>query len=215
MSNGNNRHRIRPYHFPAPLLIKSDSPITVTDGKATLKHEGNIIVRVADGYLIELQLQDKTPEKPTLGRGIESFLIEEPKSVQSIIPIGFDFLKKSKATRATYGDEISEYQYYKREKDASYYVVIKRENEIIREYNLGSLFDPESKIAIALKTFTRERPFYRKDLKPRLMPSSLRQGQLIKSCLDILVEEGFLSAQNINIGDREIERYTRTSKILP
>jgi hypothetical protein len=213
MSNGNSNHKSRPYHFPAPLLIKSDSPITITDGKASLVHEGNIIIRIVDGYLIELQPQDKTPEKQP--QSIQKILIDEPDLVQSLIPADYTLLMTNKAKRATYGSEISEYQYYKREKDASYFVVIKQGDKIIRDYNLGSLLDPDSKITLALKTLNREKPFYRRDLKYHLMPSSLKQGQLIKSCLDILAHEGFLSVQNIPLGEHKLERYTRTPKMLP
>lgn len=213
MSNGNSNHKSRPYHFPAPLLIKSDSPITVTDGKATLTHEGYIIVRIVDGCLIELQPQEKILDEPN--QSIQTVLIDEEPKSKFTIPVGYNLLSSSKAQRATYGGERSEYLYYKREKDASYLVFIMQGKEIIRYYNLGSLFDPDSRIALALKAFTREKPFYRKDLKPHLMPPSLKQGQLIKSCLEILAHEGFLSVQNVPWGEQEIERYTRTPKMLP
>lgn len=213
MSNGNSNHKGRPYHFPAPLIIKSDSPITITDGKASLLHEGSIIIRIVDGYLIELQPQEKTPENQA--QDVQTVLIPEPATLQSVIPSDYEMFAISKAQRATYGGEKSKYQYYKREKDASYFVAIMQGDRIIRHYSLGSLFDPDSRIAAALKAFTREKPFYRRDLKPRLMPSSLKQGQLIKSCLDILAKEGFLSVQNIPKGEQEIERYTRTPRMLP
>lgn len=212
MSNGNNNHKNRPYHFPAPLLIKSDSPITVTDGKATLVHEGNIVVRIVDGQFIELQPQDRTvmESAETIS---EVMLTHEPS--EPVIPNDYGLLTGSRSQRATYGGERSVYEYYKRERDASYLVVIKRDQKIIRVHDLGSLFDLSSKIGMALKTFTREKPFYRRDLKPVLMPPSLKQGQLIKSCLDILVHEGFLEIQKIPMGEQQIVRYLRTQKVLP
>jgi len=213
MSNGNGNHKARPYHFPAPLLIKSDSPITVTDGKATLVHEGSIILRILDGYLVELQPQEKSPENQT--EGVQTVLIPETYTSGFVLPPDYDLLVTSKAGRRSHATEKSDYLYYKRTKDESYLVAITQGKKIIRHYDLGSLFDANSRITIALKAFTREKPFYRRDLKAHLMPPSIKHGQLIKSCLDILVKEGFLSVQNIRVAGREMERYTRTSKMLP
>jgi len=215
MSNGNSNHKTKSYHFPTPLVITSNSKITVIAGKATLVHEGDLLLRIVDGQLIELKpLEKLTIESITTK---QSVLINEPEEpiLQFVIPSDHKFIFETEASRATYGGDKSTYQYYKRESDASYFVAIMQGEKVKQRYDLGSLFDQKSKIAIALKTFTREKPFYRRDLKPHFMPPSLRQGQLIKACLEILTKEGFLTTQKIPKGEQELDRYTRTQKMLP
>jgi hypothetical protein len=215
MSKGNSNHKVRSYCFPAPLIIRSDSKITVNAGEATLSHDGEVLIRIADNQSIELipiEMIDKDQIKT-----VQATLIEKPEEVKSQFTIPSDYVLffKTQASRNSYNGGRATYEYYKKEKDASYLLVIRQGDTITYYYELGSLFDQKSKIAMALRTFTREKPFYRRDLKPHLMPPSLKQSQLIKACLEILAKEDFLSVQKVPVGDKELERYTRTAKMLP
>jgi hypothetical protein len=216
MSNGNGNHKAKSYYFPAPIVIKSGSKITAIAGKATLTHEGDLLIRIADSQSIELIPIDRVDTEST--STVQTVLANNPQTQlakDTIIPFDYSLFFSTKASRATYGGDISVYDYYKREKDASYWVVIRQGEGTKHHYDLGGLFDQKSKISVALRAFTREKPFYRRDLKPHLMPSSIKQGQLIKSCLEILTKEGFLTAQKVPKGEQEVDRYTRTPKMLP
>jgi hypothetical protein len=214
MSNGNGYHKTKSYHFPTPLVIRCNSKLTVMAGKATLTHEGDLLIRIVNDQMLELKPLDRIETEPD---SMQTVLVDgsKEKIPYFTIPKDYTLFFKTEASRTSYGTAIGVYEYYKREKDAAYIMAIKKGNEIKHLYDLGSLFDQSSKITVALKTFTREKPFYRRDLKPRLMPPSLKQGQLIKGCLEILVKEGFLGVQNVSVGEQQIDRFTRTLKMLP
>ncbi len=210
MRNGNSNHKPRRYGFPLPLVIRSDSPILITDGKGQLIHNGDIIIRMADTQSVEFELQQ--PRANTQETSVDFI---QPDIIEPSLPDGYAKLTTSQAKTAAYGRAKSIYEYYKREKDMSFIALIKR-NEKTRQINLGSLFKPDSVINEALKEFSREKPFYRRDLKSFRMPHSLKQGQRIKACLDILTHEGFLDRTDVTIGKkRKTARYVRTVKRLP
>lgn len=224
MRNGNSNHKPKRYSFPLPLVIKSDSTITITDGKAQLIHQGEILIRSASDQSIafetfqperNLQQGNKHGEEPQRKISPRITSLIESLDVQPKVPNGYSRLTTEKAKTASHGRERSIYEYYKRERDASYMVLVKR-NGNIRPWKLGSLLKPDSTISIALKEFSREKPFYRRDLKPERMPSGLKHGQIIKACLSILSYEGFLDRTEILVGKkRKTDRYIRTLKRLP
>jgi hypothetical protein len=211
MSNGISNHKSKRYTIPTPLSIKSDTPITITDGKITLRHEGEILLRIADTQSIEFE----TFESPHLGKR-ESTLLQIPilpPLTEPEVPEGFTPFLTTKAK--SHWRQSCIYRTYKRERDLLYILFIQRNNRI-RKINLGSLLNQQSIISIALKEFTREKPFYRRDLKALNMPQSLKQGQMVKACLDILTKEGFLDRTEVKVGKKRIsDRYIRTAKVLP
>ncbi len=209
MSNRNSNHKPKRYGFPLPVVIRSNSPIEITDGKAQLKHEGAIIIRTADTISVEFEPQET---KQGIRQSPESLIqtFFEPS-----LPNEYVALTKAPPKATSHGRVKSTYEYYKRERDMSFIVLIKR-NEKIRKIKLGSLFEPDSIMSKALKEFSREKPFYRRDLKVFRMPEGLKHGQVIKACLDILVHEGFLDRTEITVGkSRKTDRYVRTAKRLP
>jgi hypothetical protein len=212
MRNGNGNHKPKRYSFPLPLVIRSDSPILITDGKAQLRHKGDIIVRIANTQSVEFETQEPTEKRQEMPSNLVQATIFEPELP---LPDGYVKLMTAQTKTTSHGRSKSIYEYYKRERDMSFIAIVRR-NEKIRQINLGSLFEPESIMTVALKEFSREKPFYRRDIKPDRMPHSLKQGQRIKSCLDILTHEGFLDRTEVSIGkNRKTDRYVRTVKQLP
>lgn len=224
MINGNGNHKPKRYSFPLPLVIKSDSTITITDGKGQLVHQGEILIRSANTQSIEFETfqpetethrpkkTEQEPQRKVSQTRIAALL--DSLSILPKLPEGYVALTTEKAKTSAYGKERSVYEYYKRERDLSYIVQIKR-NGKIRTWKLGSLLETDSNICKALREFSRVKPFYRRNLKPERMPSGLKHGQIIKACLTILTHEGFLDKTEVQISGRETDRYVRTSKQLP
>lgn len=204
MSNGNNNHKNKVYPFPAPFIIRSDAPILITDGKVRLLHKGDIIVRSTSQF-IELEPQEPQEKEIEVP---EILQVTEPIKPRTIVPEDYGFL-----TSTTSHKTKTIYDYYKRDKDLSYMVLVKIGNNV-RPYKLGSLFDANSIIGTALNEFSRRKPFSRRDLKLESMPPHLKQGQIIKSCLDILAHEGYLERRIFNRGEIKVERFWRTPKML-
>lgn len=213
MRNHNSNHKPKRYGFPLPVVIKSAAPIIITDGKAQLKHEGDIVIRIADTQSVEFE-----PQAPSLAATTPSEmsapLIET--FFDPSLPDGYVPLTTTRTKSTSHGTAKSIYEYYKRERDMSFLAWVRRNGEVRRKISLGSLFDPDSTVCRALKEFSREKPFYRRDLKAYRMPDGLKHGQVIKACLDVLVHEGFLDRTEVAIGkSRKADRYVRTSKRLP
>lgn len=204
----NGNHKPKRYSFPLPLIIRSDSPILITDGKAKLEHEGDITIRVADTQTVEFELQEPTKDA-TKSSEVTVQMYFEPS-----LPDGYvRFMEPTKSNSR--GRAKSTYEYYRRDRDMSYLLLI-RHDDRTRKVNLGSLFDSDSVIHKALREFSREKPFYRRDLIAFRMPDGLKQGQIIKACLDILTYEGFLERKEVSLRDKKpIDRYFRTEKKLP
>lgn len=210
MRVGRNNHKLRRYTFPLPLMIKSDAPILITDGKGRLVHNGNIVITKADIVSVEFEPQETKETTPDISVILGRKSVREPS-----LPEGYTLLTTSEAKSASYGRGKSTYEYYKRERDMSFIAVVRRNGDS-KLINLGSLFDPNTTISIALNELSREKPFYRRDLKAERMPSGLKHGQILKACLDVLVEEGFLDRTEVPIGKkRRTDRYIRTAKQLP
>lgn len=210
MRTVNSNHKPKRYSFPLPLIIRSETPILITDGKAQLEHKGDIIIRSADTLSVIFE-----PQETMELRHVEPKKFLQSTIVEPTLPEEYELLTKSQSKVSASGGAKSEYLYYQRERDMSFIAIIRR-NEKVRRINLGSLFDRHSIISTALREFSREKPFYRRDLQTQRMPTSLKQGQRIKACLDILTHEGFLDKTEIPIGKkRKTDRYIRTTKQLP
>jgi hypothetical protein len=217
LSNGNNGHKNKVYPFPTPFIIRSNAPIMITDGKAQLLHNGDILVRIRDDQFIELEPREPEPQELqkkkdeiAILEGIEEIIRDtEPSKPQpkAFVPEDYGYLFTATSRKTN-----SHYDYYKRDKDLSYMVLIKR-GEKLRPYKLGSVYDENSIIRTAFDEFSRRKPFSRRDLKLASMPIKLKQGQMIKSCIDILVHEGYLARQVHDIEGKKIERYWRTEKV--
>lgn len=200
----NGNHKSRRYSFPLPLVIRSEAPILISDGKVVLKHGGEISIRSATAFAVEFELKETTQEPLQTS-------LTKPQIESMPIPEGFRKIDES----TSHGGAGSLYEYYKRDVDVAFLVQISR-NENVKQISLGSLLDSQSIISKALDEFSRGKPFYRRDLVTYRMPAGLKHGQVIKSCLDILTHEKFLERTAVQMGERnKTERYVRTTKRLP
>jgi hypothetical protein len=205
-------NKSKPYTIPTPLIMKSSSPITITDGKFTIVHSGNIIFH-GDFVTFELEETQKTLVDRTMDT-LEGRIEQKVLPIlMSPLPEGYRLLFTTEA-KAQRGMKRSRYQTWKRDKDQSYITIIHR-NGNVKPIRLGSLLDPESLIFRAYKEFSKNQSFLRSDLGAEKMPMGLAHGQVMKASLDILEKEGYFEKTKVKVGKkREIDKYTRTDKRL-
>jgi len=210
MSTVENDSKSKTYRIPTPLIIKSNAPLTITDGKFTIVHLGNIVFH---GDYVEFRLegtQKLLKDNTAYGEATQATL-----QVPSSLPEGYNLFLTTEAQTLAWGRKRSKYDTYKRDKDLSYMTFIRRNGDTHPPIRLGSLLDPESLISIALKEFSKNQSFLRRDIKAENMPTSLGQGQRVKACLDVLEKEGFFVKTPIKAGRRRtIDKYVRTDKKL-
>lgn len=210
MSSSNDNEKSKPYRTPTPLIIKSTSPITITDGKFTIVHSGNIVFR---GDYVEFELEET--QKSLVETKEKTREAQTDLSSSLTIPDGYRFLVATEPKQFARDRKRSRYEAYKRDKDLSYITIIKRNGSTYPPIRLGSLLDPESLISVALKEFSKPGTFLRNELRPKNLPMSLAHGQRVKACLDVLEKEGFLVKSSINVGKtRTMDKYARTDKKL-
>lgn len=193
-----------------PIKISGDNLIvSMANGSLTAPYSGDILIKSVDSNeLIVFELNPK--QKPEYQKPVE---VPKPTPLHpTTMPHDYVYLFADRARSKAYGRTRSEYLYYKRERDLSYLVVI-RKNGQLRKTHLGSLLNPNSILREALRAFPKGE-FFRKDIKISNMPSGLRQGQRIKGALDVLSYEGFLSKTEVKWGKRTVEKYVRTSKTI-
>jgi hypothetical protein len=210
MSSTDDTVKSKPYRTPTPLIIKSTSPITITDGKFTIVHSGNIVFH---GNFVEFELEEtqktllETKQKSREGQ------TELPSSFN--MPEGYKFLVSTESKSVAWDQKRSRYETYKRDKDLSYITIIRRNGSSTPPIRLGSLLDPTSMISMALKEFSKTPTFLRRDIKVESLPMSLAQGQRVRACLDVLENEGFFTKTSEKVGPkRTIDKYVRTDKKL-
>ena len=134
---------------------------------------------------------------------------------------GFTLFHSSIPKSKGHGPMKSVYEYYKRDRDLSYYALIKKEGVKTKKLPLGSLVEPSSRIRqmtrIINHHFYRETVFDRKLLEP-LLPSNLTHRRIMKAVLDVLLAEGFLakpreSVETEKIRGRATEKFVKTLKL--
>ena len=210
MNEKDVRDKSRIWNVVPPLKISGDN-LTISlapNGEIKAPYSGDIIIKTLDsekGQIVcELIPHSNSPQRQA------QLSVIVPKADSKSIPHGYSYYFTEQAKSRAYGRVVSNYMYYKRERDLSYLVVIKK-NGNERRYHLGSLLDPTSILAEALRAFpTRE--FLRKDINLSEMPAGLRHGQKVKATLDILTKEGFLSRSEEKYGKRTLDKYKRTGK---
>lgn len=108
---------------------------------------------------------------------------------------GYTLFHSSVPKSTSYGYIKSNYEYYKRNRDLSYYALIKKEGVEPAKIIIGSMFDPESRISqfiqIINRNFDTQQWFDRKTLC-KFLPKPLQYGRIMKCVLDVLVAENFL-----------------------
>jgi hypothetical protein len=211
MNTVEDNPKSKPYRVPTPLTIKSDTPLTITDGKFTMTHCGSIVFH-GDYVEFELEETENVPKNDAPhDESMEITLHARPSS----LPEGYEWFLTTDAKTLAWGRKRSKYVTYKRAKDVSYITYINRNGDNNPPIHLGSLLDPESLISVALKEFSKTESFLRRDIKAENMPISLGQGQRVKTCLDVLEKEGFLVKTPIKVGKkRTMDKYVRTDKKL-
>ena len=186
----------------------------------------NSEIIITDGFFvsdsIKLTELDKITFKSIDSDGFILFEVNYVKPKKTILSPqveaginGYTFFHSSIPKSKAYGTEASIYEYYKRERDLSYYTLIKR-NSKIKKIVLGSLLDPNSRIyqiaMIINHSFRRGETFDRKKIEP-LLPSRLRNRRIIKSVLDVLTAEGFLKRTETELRGKLHEEFIKTEKL--
>lgn len=211
MSSTDENGKSKPYRTPTPLIIKSNSPITITDGKFTIVHSGSVVFH---GGYVEFELEDT--QKTLITRNPSSQAnLSSSFTIPPQLPEGYRLFMTTDAKVVAHDRKRSRYETYKRDRDISYITVIRRNGSTSPLIQLGSLLNPESMISVALREFSKTSTFLRSELKAQNLPVALGQGQRLKACLDVLEKEGFLTKELVKVGaKRTIDKYIRTDKKL-
>lgn len=131
---------------------------------------------------------------------------------------GFTLFHSSVTKSKGHGPTKSVYEYYKRERDLSYYALITKEGVKTKKVLLGSLLKPGTRIRqmarIIDQHFDRGVPFDRKSLES-ILPSNLANRRIMKATLDVLLAEGFLAKpretpETRNTRGRTSEKFVKT-----
>lgn len=110
-----DNEKSKPYRIPTPLIIKSTSPMTITNGKMTIVHSGNIIFH---GDYVEFELEETRKESSIeqfMGRNHSTPLtsITQPLIIPSPdLPEGYKFLFKTEA-KVSRGENVVAMRYGK------------------------------------------------------------------------------------------------------
>lgn len=130
---------------------------------------------------------------------------------------GYTLFHSSVPKSVSYGATKSIYEYYRRDRDLSYYALIKREGSKDRKFLLGSMLKPTSRMSqvmqVILQNFNVDVDFDRY-LLSSVLPSSLSQRRMMKCFLDILTFEKYLEMHEAKTGKgRQVELFRRTEKL--
>ena len=149
---------------------------------------------------------------------------EATKPKQELLPQteahvnGFALFHTNLSNSFGYGGKKSLFEYYKRESDLSYYVLIRKEGKKDRKLQLGSLTNPNSRIfqvaCIINNHFLKDKDFDKYELT-QYLPPPLNGARIIKSTLDILTKEHFLKSDTVKSGkkNRDKEVFSKTEKL--
>jgi len=193
-----------------PLDIKRQgSYIVITDGTLSntlpIEEWQNIHIKNvdSDGFIF-FQLEYAKPKELTMSPVVEAGVN------------GYTLFYSSVPKARAYGTSKSLYEYYKRERDSSYYALIKREGSKTKKISLGSLQDQNSRIYqmmyIIWRSFRSGERFDRKKLVP-FLPSRLASRRILKCVLDILTAEGFLERKERELRGHMHEEFIKTNKL--
>lgn len=142
----------------------------------------------SDGFALFEVLYSHKSIGVSLGAGISL-----PQAEASVN--GYTLFHSSVPKSTSYGHIKSNYEYYKRNRDLSYYALIKKESMKPTKIILGSMFNPETRILqfmkIIYQSFNMDQSFDRKTLS-HFLPSPLNNNRIMKCVFDILTYEKFL-----------------------
>jgi hypothetical protein len=205
----------REFKLAAPLQFEiSNSELIIKD-----KFANTNIILIDPSLLFSIS----NPDDDGYVRFDISFL-ESRKPRQTILPQseahvnGFTLFHTNLSHSFGYGGKRSLFDYYKRDSDLSYYVLIKKEGKKDRKLQLGSLSEPNSRIfqvaCIIHKRFLRDKAFDKHELT-QYLPPPLNGARIIKGTLDILAKEGYLKSDTVKSGkkNRDKEIFSKTEKL--
>jgi hypothetical protein len=189
--------------MPLPIDIEVVDGTSVSDGIVTLTHKETSHIRLLsldkDNYLVyEITPPKKLSTKPSKIFFGEDQLIDTTTTVTSLT-----------------GKPTGQYKYYRRA-NGSYYALITGEKTGQHKIELGKFTERDSPISTIAKAIAynfSSRKFSRKDLIP-LIPTPLRFGQKLKSLLDTLHYEGYLTKEMAQTAKKKAkELYSATEKL--
>lgn len=189
--------------MPLPVDIDVVEGTLFSDGVVTLTQKETSHIKIlsvdSDNYIV----YEITPPKKVATRSLKEFFDE-------------DHLIETVTTMKTAsGEPLGQYKYYKRP-NGSYYVLITGEKTSPHRIMLGKLSERDSPIASIAKVVAYSfgtKKFSRNDLKPLIRPS-LRTGQKLKSLLDTLYYEGYLTRELVpSARKKPKEIYSATDKL--
>jgi len=189
--------------MPLPIDIEVVEGTSFSDGILTLTHKETSHIRIlaidADNYLV----YEVTPPKKLTTKQLKEYF-------------GEDQLIETVTTVASLtGEPTGKYKYYRRP-NGSYYALITGEKTGDHKIELGKLAERDSPIATIAKAIAYNlgsKKFSRKDLRS-LIPIPLQHGQKLKSLLDTLHYEGYLTKEMEKTAKKKAkEIYSATEKL--
>lgn len=216
------------FKLALPLKFKrKDSELIVTD-KFSISHT------------IELEQLDEFMQKFPDSDGFTLFevsYIKPTNSKVSNVPLqsdkvlltpqveaginGYTLFHSSVPISKGHGTTKSVYEYYKRNRDLSYYALIKKEGSENQKIVLGSLLDRNSRLQMFARVidvnFGMTQPFSRSLLDPYL-PSYLSNRRVMKCLLDVflaeeLIERSKIKYKSIIRRGRKAEYFRKTHEL--
>lgn len=201
-----------------PLKFKrKNSELIVTD-KFSVSHT------------IELEQLDEVMQKSPDCDGFTLFEVSyvKPTKPNVLTPQveaginGYNLFHSSVPLSKGHGTTKSVYEYYKRNRDLSYYALIKKEGSEPQKILLGSLLDRNSRLQMMARVidvnFRMTEPFSRSLLDPYL-PSYLSNRRVMKCVLDVFLVEEFIERSKIKyksiIRRGKMAEYFRKTDKLP
>lgn len=191
--------------MPLPIDIDIAEGTSFSDGVVTLTHNETSHIKIlsidSDNYIV----YEIAPPKKVTTRSLRDFLGgDQDQLIETVTTV-----------KTASGEPLGQYKYYKRP-NGSYYVVITGEKTRPHRIMLGKLSERDSPIASIAKVVAYSfgiKKFSRSDLKPLIRPS-LRTGQKLKSLLDTLHYEGYLTREVVSSTKKKPkEIYSATDKL--
>jgi hypothetical protein len=199
--------------LPLNCAIKN-SEIVIKD-----KFETQNVIPFSDGNSFSLGYMDNDGFVLFTVTYTENKIPKQTILSQSVAHInGYTLFHTTLSKSYGYGGQKSVFEYYKRDSDLSYYVLIKKEDKT-RKILLGSLREPTSRIFqmayIINEKFVAKGQKFDKGQLAKFLPKPLNGARIVKSTLDILTKEGYLNMNEEKSGKRlrTKELFMRTEKL--
>lgn len=133
---------------------------------------------------------------------------------------GYELFHTKVTSSYGFGGQKSVFEYYKRDNDLSYYTLIRKEGKKPRKLQLGSLKEEHSRIfqvsRVIRDKFGYDQTAFDRGQLIGYLPKSLSGARILKSTLDILTKEEYLTEGSAPSGKRNRlkEVFTPTEKLV-